>query len=338
MAANHPGFQNFGGLPESEQMPNGQAQRAPIDDSLLTDTNGNFKMFIISKKEGEQGFSEDRIIRNLKLGQIPGNMHFPAGQAFTVVTNEDVGLSKRDPDYYDEFERCGRDLLQGLLILAETRQAFEEWAGDQAAQEEAKLFPNDKVWILTNDGIWPRRGANKAKGKDDGMTYYGQRDPVTGKPNGVGTGYYTNGNKFEGEWSMGKKRGKGIYTYSSGERYEGEMGGNKGYKHGQVSHYSSSTPHSTARPNATTLVPVPHTHAHNSHGSLRPRRGGCTRGTVASKRKGSGSRGISKRRPSPPNPILIRRPTTTGGHQAGSWSRNVRPRNDRQMYRSGHAR
>jgi len=236
MAANHPGFQNFGGLPESEQMPNGQAQRAPIDDSLLTDTNGNFKMFIISKKEGEQGFSEDRIIRNLKLGQIPVNMHFPAGQAFTVVTNEDVGLSKReprDPDYYDEFERCGRDLLQGLLILAETRQAFEEWAGDQAAQEEAKLFPNDKVWILTNDGIWPRRGANKAKGKDDGMTYYGQRDPVTGKPNGVGTGYYTNGNKFEGEWSMGKKRGKGIYTYDSGERYEGEMGGNKGYKHGQ---------------------------------------------------------------------------------------------------------
>jgi len=207
---------------------------------VLRDEAGNYKMFIVSKKEGPPGFDEERIIRKLKLGQIPGNLHFPAGQRFTVVTNEDLELTKpsrEESDDYAKYQWKFRDfgdrMTQGLLILAETREAFEEWANDLSAQEEAQLFNNDRTWILTNDGIWPRRGANKAKGKDDGMTYYGQRDPHTGKPNGVGTGYYTNGNKFEGQWVMGKKRGKGIYTYSSGERYEGEMGGTKGYKHGQ---------------------------------------------------------------------------------------------------------
>jgi len=209
-------------------------------------------MFIVSRKPitHEAFADEDRILRNLKLGQIPGNMHFPAGTAFTVVTNEDLGLTEDtkqqaygnttfngecqtpSEEWCEEFRYYGNSVTSGLLILAETRQAFEEWASNPGAQEEAHIFANDAVWILTNDGIWPRRGANRAKGKDDGMTYYGQRDPVTGKPNGVGTGYYTNGNKFEGEWVMGKKRGKGIYTYNSGERYEGEMGGNKGYKHG----------------------------------------------------------------------------------------------------------
>lgn len=206
--------------------------------SALKDADGDYKMFIVSKKEGEPGFEEDRIIRKLKLGQIPGNMHYPAGTTFTVVTNEDLDLWKNTSNpvtqnFRTQFRNYGDRVTEGLLILAETRQAFEQWANDSAAQEEAQMFANDRVWILTNDGIWPRRGANKAKGKDDGMTYYGQRDPITGKPNGVGTGYYTNGNKFEGEWAMGKKRGKGIYTYSSGERYEGEMGGTKGYKHGQ---------------------------------------------------------------------------------------------------------
>lgn len=58
---------------------------------------------------------------------------------------------------------------------------------------------------------------------------------------------------------MGKKRGKGIYTYSSGERYEGEMGGNKGYKHGQVEPplELDTTTHRSHEPTDTTSPFVP---------------------------------------------------------------------------------
>ena len=95
-----------------------------------------------------------------------------------------------------------------MLILAETKKAFEAWTEDSAAQEEAALFSSSRVWLLTDSGIWPRSGANRKKGKNNGMTYFGERDPATGKPNGTGTGFYTNGNKFEGMWTMGKKSGQ----------------------------------------------------------------------------------------------------------------------------------
>jgi len=37
-----------------------------------------------------------------------------------------------------------------------------------------------------------------------------------------GTMYYSNGDRYEGEWSEDKKK-KGILYYSNGDRYEGEF-------------------------------------------------------------------------------------------------------------------
>ena len=50
---------------------------------------------------------EDRVIRNLNLGQISGNLHFDAGTAITAVTSEGLGLDKMSPDYLPLFMRHG---------------------------------------------------------------------------------------------------------------------------------------------------------------------------------------------------------------------------------------
>jgi hypothetical protein len=41
----------------------------------------------------------------------------------------------------------------------------------------------------------------------------------------VGTYYYANGDKYEGEWVAGK--GKGTLHYANGDKYDGELKNNK---------------------------------------------------------------------------------------------------------------
>lgn len=40
---------------------------------------------------------------------------------------------------------------------------------------------------------------------------------------GNGTYYYSNGNKYDGQWMNDRKEGRGVYTYLlTGEKYNGE--------------------------------------------------------------------------------------------------------------------
>jgi len=41
--------------------------------------------------------------------------------------------------------------------------------------------------------------------------------------NGIGTYYYENGNRYEGQWKDGQWHGKGKYYFTTGDRYEGDF-------------------------------------------------------------------------------------------------------------------
>jgi hypothetical protein len=38
----------------------------------------------------------------------------------------------------------------------------------------------------------------------------------------IGTFYYLNGDKYEGEWNEDKRDGIGVYYYMNGDKYEGD--------------------------------------------------------------------------------------------------------------------
>ena len=38
----------------------------------------------------------------------------------------------------------------------------------------------------------------------------------------IGTYYYANGDRYEGDWVNNNKSGSGTFVYSTGDRYEGE--------------------------------------------------------------------------------------------------------------------
>jgi hypothetical protein len=181
--------------------------------------------------DGKDAAEADELILQLAMGVgIKGNSYFCEESTFSCVTAAGLTIARSDQKFSEKFKAAAEATTHGVLILAKTKEEYETFLSK--GQAHADALENDHVWVLTDDGIFPRRGANKSKGKKDGMIYYGGRDDE-GKPNGYGTGYYTNGNKFEGHWASGKKCGHGIYTYSSGEQYQGEMGGEKGYKHGK---------------------------------------------------------------------------------------------------------
>ena len=50
--------------------------------------------------------------------------------------------------------------------------------------------------------------------------------------------YYSNGNKFEGEYKNGQKEGYGVYYYSNGDKFEGKWKNNN--KEGYGIYYYSS--------------------------------------------------------------------------------------------------
>ena len=56
------------------------------------------------------------------------------------------------------------------------------------------------------------------------LTYTNARyagEVSSGKPHGLGTAIWHNGNHYEGEWRDGQRHGSGIFTWTDGSRYEG---------------------------------------------------------------------------------------------------------------------
>ena len=53
-----------------------------------------------------------------------------------------------------------------------------------------------------------------------------------GKPNGLGTYDYSNGDRYEGEWRSGRRTGNGTDSYQDGSKYVGEW--KNGKYNGQV--------------------------------------------------------------------------------------------------------
>lgn len=140
------------------------------------------------------------------------------------MTNDALLLhDDRVPKWEDEFLYYGNQTKHGVLVLAPTEVMFQNWASSCTCQRETAQFPPSRVWILTNDGIWHRGGAKDADGNEFGQTYFGERDPDTLAFNGHGTAYYTNNDKYSGDWDMGVQSGTGCYTYANGDFYSGEF-------------------------------------------------------------------------------------------------------------------
>jgi hypothetical protein len=57
-------------------------------------------------------------------------------------------------------------------------------------------------------------------------------------PNGNGIKYYSNsGDIYDGDWLMGKRNGKGVCYFSNGQKFEGEF--KNGKRHGNGIEYDS---------------------------------------------------------------------------------------------------
>ena len=81
---------------------------------------------------------------------------------------------------------------------------------------ESKTIETLYEWKTSSGIQWREIGD-----KDFHAEYNG--DVVIGKPHGVGTVVYTDGNKYVGEWMNGLFHGQGIYTSASdGYSYVGE--------------------------------------------------------------------------------------------------------------------
>jgi len=82
----------------------------------------------------------------------------------------------------------------------------------------------------TKDELWT--GYNKDNKYFLGTYYYNDGNRYEGEwkdgiKNGKGTYYFKSGDRYEGEWKDGIKNGKGTYYYNDGNRYEGEWKDNK---------------------------------------------------------------------------------------------------------------
>ncbi len=76
-----------------------------------------------------------------------------------------------------------------------------------------------------------------------GTYYYSNGDRYEGqwrrsRRHGQGTYYFSNGDRYEGEWFVGEREGQGTFYYSNGVRYEGEW--KDGKQHGQGTSYHSN--------------------------------------------------------------------------------------------------
>ena len=69
---------------------------------------------------------------------------------------------------------------------------------------------------------------NYRKDYDNG--YYEGDFNEKGERHGIGTFYYDNGNKYEGQWVNGYRTGQGTFTWANGDKYEGQFV--NGYLHG----------------------------------------------------------------------------------------------------------
>jgi len=69
----------------------------------------------------------------------------------------------------------------------------------------------------------------------DGTVYEGLVNSNK-QPHGIGAMYYTNGDRYTGEWRSGEKDGYGTYEYDNGDRYEGQYD-SVGRKYGQGTYY-----------------------------------------------------------------------------------------------------
>ena len=55
----------------------------------------------------------------------------------------------------------------------------------------------------------------------NGEKYEGQW--LNGKRNGIGTYVWNNGDTYSGDWTLEKRTGKGIFTWANGNKYEGDF-------------------------------------------------------------------------------------------------------------------
>ena len=69
---------------------------------------------------------------------------------------------------------------------------------------------------LNGEWGWYENGDENRDGK-----YVGE--VALGKPNGLGTYDYSDGDRYEGEWRGGRRHGNGTYTYQDGSKYIGEF-------------------------------------------------------------------------------------------------------------------
>lgn len=163
--------------------------------------------------DGKDAAEADELILQLAMGVgIKGNSFFREDATFSCVTAAGLGIFRSDAKFSEKFKAAAEATTHGVLILAKTVEEYEAFLSK--GQAHADALENDhvrrrvrvvgsckrararervlararghreqihtihhfQVWVLTEDGIFPRRGANKSKGKKDGMIYYGDRD------------------------------------------------------------------------------------------------------------------------------------------------------------------
>ena len=175
-----------------------------------------------------------QLFLDLKTGKqikLMKTNSFERAEELTHEINKMLDLPGTENTFIDKYEQT---IL--LIILAVWLLFFIFWAVDPFSpkknNEKYKPYSGREELIKNSNlkGVlferkfngkwgWYENGDENRDGK-----YVGE--VALGKPNGLGTYDYSDGDRYEGEWRGGRRHGNGTYTYQDGSKYVGEWKNN----------------------------------------------------------------------------------------------------------------
>ena len=123
--------------------------------------------------------------------------------------------------------RLDLELAPGKYDITISKAGFKSWQQSVAldAGNELTLVGKLEAYTTVNyqNGVWIG-GVKTGDGTyedSDGLKYEGHF--IDGAFHGLGTAWYSDGSRYEGDWENGKRIGEGVWREADGSRYTGQF-------------------------------------------------------------------------------------------------------------------